>query len=113
MPEQPKNLGAAIFLNAAILPGAGHWLAGYTRHAAAMIAAIILLLFAPLFRFMFAVMQLVQESIVETGRPMRTLEVLAAAWRADRTLYLLCIAGIVLIWIYGIVDLARRRSRHP
>lgn len=106
---EKKNLGAAIFLNALVLPGAGHWLAGFLKQAAAMITAVVLLLFIPLFRFMITVMQLVQQSMAENGLPMRTIEALSTAWQMQRTFSLLCIAGLVLIWIYGIVDLVRRR----
>jgi uncharacterized BrkB/YihY/UPF0761 family membrane protein len=111
MAEQPRHLGAAIFLNALVLPGAGHWLAGFTKQGAAMIVAVLLLLFVPLIRFVMSVMELVQQSIAETGMPMRTLEALSTAWHTQRTFSLLCLAAIVLIWIYGIVDLSVRRMR--
>jgi hypothetical protein len=108
---EKKNLGAAIFLNALVLPGAGHWLAGFPKQAVAMISGVVVLLFAPLFRFMVAVMELVQQSMSTRGVPMRTLEAFSKAWQMQRTFSLLCIAGLVLIWIYGIVDLARRWRR--
>jgi hypothetical protein len=106
-----EQFWSALLLDALVIPGAGHWFAGFQRQAAAMIAAVLLLLFVPLFRFVAAVFSALHQSVLATGMPLRSLEALKMAWLSQRTSILACAAGIVLIWIYGIVDLSLRRRQ--
>ena len=106
-----KHFGAALLLDALVFPGAGHWFAGFTRRGAAMIVASLLLLFVPLFRYVAGVAALIQQPLARHGMPMSTLATLGTTWHAQRGFILGCLAGIVLIWIYGIVDLILERRR--
>jgi len=111
MPESKpeKSLLGAIALNALVMPGSGHYVAGLHVHGIAMISASLLLIFVPFFRFMVSMIELTHRSTAGNGIPMRSLAILQTTWHAQRSFILACIVGIIAIWMFGIVDLARRR----
>ena len=108
--ESTKELTSALLLNAAIMPGSGHYALGLRRQGAAIMTAVVLLVIAPIARFTLGVLAAIRHAAAEAV-PLRTLEALSSTWQAQRSFLLACLFGIVAIWIYAIADIALRLRR--
>lgn len=103
--KPPQRLSTAILLNAFVMPGSGQILVGMTAKGYAIAALTTLFVILPLLRYTLTVMGAMRQ-IAGPGEGMaRGLSALSGAWQQDRTFIFVCLAAVVLLWLYGIVDL--------
>lgn len=107
-----KKLTRALILNALVLPGSGHIFIGSKLLGSTLAAATIIFLLAPIIRFLAAF----SEALKTPPQPGITgsLGLIAAAGKAlsaHWAFILLCFLAVILIWIYGISDIAMRIKR--
>lgn len=110
--EDSKRLTRALILNALVLPGSGNISIGDTLKGITMASATIVFLLAPIIRFITA-FQSAMRSQPLPGVP-GSLGVLAAAgqaWKAHGAFILICLFAVILVWGYGIGDIAVRIRR--
>ena len=110
--EESKKLTRALILNALVLPGSGHITIGDTLKGVTMASATIVFLLAPMIRFITA-FQAALRSQPPPGVN-ASLGILAAvgkAWKAHGAFILICLFAVVLVWAYGIGDIAVRIKR--
>jgi hypothetical protein len=97
-------------MNAFVMPGSGHILLGMKFRGWAICLAVIGLLFAAMYKFISDSF----DAMLGThalGQMTTTFGAFAAAWQKDRDFIMICIAGIVLLWIFGVADVFINRKR--
>ena len=111
-PDDSKKLTRALILNALVLPGSGHISIGDTLKGVTMASATIVFLLAPIIRFITA-FQAAMRSQPPTGMsgPLGVLAAVGQAWKAHGAFILICLLAVVLVWAYGIGDIAVRIRR--
>jgi hypothetical protein len=110
--EESKRLTRALILNALVLPGSGHVTIGDVFKGVTMASATIVFLLAPIIRFITA-FQAAMRSQPPPGIE-GSLNVLAAvgqAWKAHGAFILICLLAVILVWAYGIGDIAVKIKR--
>ncbi len=97
----------AIMLNAFVFPGAGHWLIGRRLSGVIIGVLAVIFLMTPLAAYTRTTLHLF--SLLKykgTG-----LSMMGQAWTMNQDLILWCLAGLVITWGFGILDLVVRRRR--
>ena len=107
--DDSKKLTRALILNALVLPGSGHVSIGVTLLGVSMALATLVFLIAPIVRFLTAF-----QSALESQPPpgvSGSLGVVAAmgtAWKAHGGFIVVCLVAVLMLWAFGIADIARR-----
>ncbi len=99
----------ALILNALILPGSGHIMIGATLQGVTMASVTIVFLLAPIIRFITA-FQAAMRSQPPPGvsGPLGIVAAVGQAWKIHGAFILICLFAVVLVWAYGIGDIAWR-----
>lgn len=100
-----------MIFNALVLPGSGHILIGERARGYCLSGITLLLVLVPMMSYMIAFYRALSARSLDVGAKIYGTSALSAAWAANSILILICIAGILLMWIYGIVDLVIRNRR--
>lgn len=112
--DKLKSPRIALLLNALVMPGAGHIYLGKAVKGYLMSIAVFVLLIIPIVRYTMAVVDGLNNLIVGGNISSSAISAISGAWAANKNLILYSLLGIVIIWIYGIVDVmieAKRISR--
>lgn len=103
--ESPKKT-IAIFLNALVCPGVGHIYMGYKVRGYVLAIACVFFIVAPLAKFVFAMSYAMNMMRAPSSNPVILLSQAAVVtWPDIKGVVLSSIAGIIIIWVYGIVDI--------
>lgn len=106
-PGKKDKIKYAIFLNAFILPGAGHFYIGERIKGVILSIISIFLVFAPVVKYLMAAalgLQIVSQmnNTTALSKAMLTSQ---TVWPEVRSTLILAVIGILIIWGYGIIDL--------
>lgn len=110
----PRRTSSALLLNALVMPGSGHILAGMAAKGYAIASLTTLFVILPLVRYTLTVMDAMRRFSSHDGKEMiGGLSALGTAWQRDKRFILICACAVALLWLYGIVDLMlwERRKR--
>ncbi len=111
MQTKSDKLGAGILINAFVMPGAGHVAAGMKGRGFAIAAGAVALVCYPAFRFAAALSGALREIPVEAGALARSVHAVSMAWGKERNWILACALALLVLWVFGVVDLYVRRRR--
>ena len=111
MPIKDNKIRWAIILNAFVMPGSGHIFLGEKTKGYLLGTAVIVLVLAPLMRFMLSVMQSTATLTAQDSMIASSIDAFSVAWSANSTFIICCLLGVVALWIYGIVDVWRKSSQ--
>lgn len=109
-----KNLNLAIILNAFVMPGSGHIVLGLRLKGFTIGALTLIFLLFPIAHYTAMVMNVLsQVRSMDDPRIFRTMDAISNAWHMDKNLILVCMLAVVVLWLYGILDLVlvKRCSR--
>jgi hypothetical protein len=110
--ESSKKLTRALILNALILPGSGHIMIGATLQGVTIASATIVFLLAPIIRFITAFQSAIRSQPPPgVSGPLGILAAAGQAWKAHGAFILICLFAVILVWAYGIGDIAVRIRR--
>lgn len=101
--EQKKKLTAALLLNAFVMPGSGHILIGENFKGYGIAISILIFIFYPLIKF-FATM-------LQAARNMPFMPALTKSWDINKDALIYCLLGVVLLWVYSIIDIVIKRRK--
>lgn len=95
----------AIILNATVLPGCGHWVLGQRIKGTIIGLVVIFLVTLPLVQYSITLLSTIRG--VTAGGPamQRSIQAISESWTVNRNLFYICIIGIAILWIYGILDI--------
>ena len=106
-----KNDTLAILLNAFVMPGGGQILLGQKRKGTAIAALAVLFVTLPLIRYTHAVRAALEELSTRGPGLAAGLSALSKAWTTSWPFILACVAMLVVVWIYGIIDVVIVRQK--
>lgn len=101
----------ALLMNALVFPGSGYFFIGRRMTGWIVTLAAVTLLFLPLIAFTAAFRAALRQLSLHGPLVPQELAALAHAWHETHHLVWLSLAGIVLLWIYGMIDLRRQANR--
>jgi hypothetical protein len=110
--ENDKKMTRALILNALVLPGSGHISIGLRLQGIIMAAATIVFLIAPIVRFLVAFSGALKGA--HTPGVSGSLSFIAAmgtAWKTHWAFILISFLAVILLWMYGIADIAVKIRR--
>lgn len=100
----PSKLKIALLMNAFACPGAGHIAMGRKKKGYLMILFCVSFALAPAFRFGISLAK-AMAALPVTTRVWEKLAIsLPAAWQAERQFIFICLAGIIILWVYSLFD---------
>ncbi|MFA4874465.1 MAG: hypothetical protein WC690_03905 [bacterium] len=104
--DKKHNLAGALLLNALIMPGSGHYAMGFRLRGTIIMSSILILVILPIVLFTGRVLGAIHGAMNGSGPMVRSVSAFSGSWHALRGFILFCVAAIVAIWIYSIVDMA-------
>lgn len=110
--QESKKLTRALILNALVLPGSGHVYIGDTLKGLIIASATMVFLLASIVRFVSAFSAALRsQSLPGVGASLGALAAMGQAWRMHGAFILICLFAVILLWAYGIGDIALRIRR--
>ncbi len=110
--QDSKRLTWALILNALVLPGSGHVSIGATAKGLLIAAATMVFLIAAITRFFTAFQSaLVSGPPRGAGASLGFLAAAGRAWSAHGGFMAVCLFAVLLLWAYGVADIAWRIRR--
>ena len=106
-----KSWTTALILNAFVLPGTGHFLIGFKLKG--VLIALLTMFFAllPLIRYAMGTVNSLQSLPLMGSAYDRGVAAFSTSWEINRNFILICVTGMLILWIYGIIDLFLIRKR--
>ena len=106
-----KNYNSAFILNALVLPGTGHYMIGQKVKGIIMGTSVTALIFIPVIRYMWTVLDALNSITVSDTALKSSVGALSSSWISNKTLIIICLIGVLAIWLYGIIDLAHIKKK--
>lgn len=100
--EDKKRL--AIVLNAFVMPGTGHMVLGQRVKGLVISLLIVVLLLFPIYRYSQSAMDAFEKLSVDGNLAASGIMALSDAWAANKKMIFFCLVGVVIVWLYGIID---------
>lgn len=107
-----KKNTTAILLNLFVMPGSGHIYLGQRFKGYMLAAAALIFLFIPVVKYIMTLLDGLKGLTIEGGQITNSLLMISNAWTINKSLILYCVLLLILIWIYGIVDLVIPRHKN-
>ena len=106
--DQKKKLKTAIMLNALVMPGLGYIYLGQKLKGTLMAVACVFFIIAPIVKYSMAAAYTLNIVANHTGsKDFGTLiQATSDMWPQLKSLLFVSVAGIALIWLFGVVDLS-------
>ena len=101
----------ALFLQACVFPGAGYLLIGKKLRGFIFIAATCYFVIMPFFKFSRTLFRLLMPSNPSEILNEKTIHAVSIAWKTHQNLMLISLAGIVLLWAAGAIDIWMMKNR--
>ncbi len=110
-----KRWLSAFLSHTLLMPGSGHILLGQRLKGYAMGALTLLFIAIPLFRYCSTLMSAFQGLGTSPSGTATAVGAISLAWQAEKNSILICLAGLFVVWIYGIIDLVllAKKIGHP
>lgn len=110
-----KRQHAALMMQMFLFPGAGYFIIGRKLKGLLVVFATCYFLIMPIIRFTRTMFALTVPLSTRDAVGPQVLGAFPLAWQAHKGLILWSIAGIVVLWVFGIVDVwytIKRGERH-
>jgi hypothetical protein len=102
----------ALLLNACVLPGMGNYIIGERIKGVFISLASILCLFVPLLKYSVDVFKVLDQKFENPAEFASSLNAASTAFQRNKDLIIYCLGALVLLWLYGIIDiLIKKRKR--
>lgn len=99
----------ALLLNALVLPGTGHWYAGYRLRGAVLAIISVFFVIAPTIKYMLVLSHVADVMRLQTPQILPTLPImLSTAWQQVAAAVYLALGGILIVWVFGIIDIYQK-----
>lgn len=111
MERSKGNWGIAIILNLLVMPGSGHILIGDRLKGYVICGITLLCLFIPIVSFMIKFYTVLTAPTTNIEEMIQGFSAMSTALAANKTLIIICAAGLTATWIYGVADLLIRKQK--
>ncbi|MFH1830672.1 MAG: hypothetical protein ABH871_07855 [Pseudomonadota bacterium] len=111
--SKDKNLMRALIMNALLLPGSGHYFIGAKRKGLLMAVATLIFIIAPAIKFVTTFSYALEHQPPPgVSGSLGILAAMGFAWKAHGGFIVISIFTVILLWAYGIADIAIRILRN-
>ena len=100
---------SALLMNALVFPGAGYFLIGKRTRGFVIMTLTTTLLLIPIIAYVTAFRHALTHLSLHDPLLSQSLSAMGHAWDSVSTIVWLSLAGMVIIWISGIVDILRQK----
>lgn len=106
-----KNYTSALILNALVLPGSGHYMIGQKLKGAIIAIVATALIFIPVISYALTVLNALNAISISDPGLKSGMDTLSNSWTSNKHIIIVCLLGVVAIWLYGIIDLVRLKKK--
>lgn len=100
-----RKFALAIILNAFVMPGSGHLIIGERLKGILIGALTVFFVLIPLVQYTMTVMNGLRMMSLTSPALERSLGALSGAFETNRGMIYLCILAVLILWLYGIIDI--------